>query len=156
MPKVKAPVESLGEAGEKIEEVVEGAVEAGGDSALVKGLTEANPFGGSSLPEYLNMGIAYAILITGFLSVVFMLVGGVRMIISHGDDEKVKQAVATIRHSVVGLVIAVLAVVLVATVGKAFDMDVMQYIDFDKVMEVVRNIGGGAEEAVETAKESLQ
>jgi hypothetical protein len=159
MPTVQVP-ESLGEAGEKLKDLAEtatnGAEEAGKTAtSLTEGLSTGNFFQNASLPELLNMGIAYGILLTGLISVIFMLIGGIRMIISHGDQEKVKQAVSTLRNSLVGLVIAVLAVLIVATVGKAFGMDIVKYLDFSKIIEIIQNIATGSQEAVDAVQETL-
>lgn len=158
MPKVTSEVSGgLEEAGEQLQGLAEKASDIGGaETGLARGITGGTPFGGSSsLPEYLNMGIAYGILLTGFLCVVFVIWGGIKLILSHGDQEKVKQAVSTIRHSVFGLVVAVLAVVLVATVGKAFGLDILQYLDYESIVEIIQGVTGGSEAALDAGKEAL-
>lgn len=91
--------------------------------------------------EIINRGIAYAIIIAGFLSVVFIFIGGISFILSGGQEDKIKQAVSTIRYAIIGLIITVLAVVIVATVGRAMGLDVIRYIDFGQVLDIIRGLG---------------
>ncbi|MBI2453500.1 hypothetical protein HYV56_02240 [Candidatus Peregrinibacteria bacterium] len=101
--------------------------------------------------EIINRGIAYAIIIAGFLSVVFVFIGGISFILSGGQEDKIKQAVGTIRYSIFGLIITILAVVVVATVGRALGLDVIRYINFSDIVDTVRSIGdSGSSSGVDT------
>ncbi len=90
--------------------------------------------------DIINRGLAYAIIIAGFLSVVFIFVGGISFILSGGQEEKIKSAVSTIRYAIVGLVITILATVIIGTIGKAMGLDIIQYINFGEVIETIKNI----------------
>lgn len=92
--------------------------------------------------EIINRGIAYTIIIAGLLSVVFVFIGGISFILSGGQEDKIKQAVSTIRYAIFGLIITVLAVVAVATVGKAMGLDIIQYINFSDIVDTIRSVGG--------------
>jgi hypothetical protein len=92
--------------------------------------------------EIINRGFAYAIIIAAFLSVVFIFVGGISFILSGGQEEKIKQAVSTIRYSIIGLIITVLAIVIVGTVGRAMGLDVIKYIDYNDIIETITGITG--------------
>ncbi|MCD6109996.1 hypothetical protein J7J83_04530 [bacterium] len=91
--------------------------------------------------EIINKGLAYAIIIAGLLSVVFIFIGGISFILSGGQEEKIKQAVSTIRYAIIGLIVTVLAVVIVATVGKALGLDIIRYINFSDIIQTVTTIG---------------
>jgi len=93
--------------------------------------------------EIINRGIAYAIIIAGFLSVVFIFVGGIGFILSGGDESKIKQSVSTIRYSVIGLIVTVLAVVIVGTVGNALGIDIIRYINLSDIFDLITNITDG-------------
>jgi len=96
--------------------------------------------------EIINRGFAYAIIVAAFLSVVFIFVGGISFILSGGQEEKIKQAVSTIRYAIIGLIVTVLAIVIVGTVGKAMGLNVIQYIDYTEIIDLVRGVasdGGG-------------
>ena len=41
-----------------------------------------------SLPDLINKGIAYAIIVAGFLSVVFIFIGGISFILSGGQEDE--------------------------------------------------------------------
>lgn len=90
--------------------------------------------------EIINRFIAYAILIAGLLCVVFIFFGGISFILSGGDEGKIKQAVSTIRYSIIGLIITVLAVFIVSIVGKAMGLNVIKYINFTDIVETIKNV----------------
>ena len=95
--------------------------------------------------EIVNRGFAYAIILAGFLSVVFIFVGGISFILSGGAEEKIKQAVSTIRYAIIGLIVTVLAVVIVGTVGKAMGLDIIKYIDFGDIINTIKSVTSGSE-----------
>lgn len=90
--------------------------------------------------EILNRGLAYAIIIAGFLSVAFIFYGGISFILSGGQEEKIKSAVSTIRYAIIGLVVTILATVIIGIVGKALGLDIIQYINFGDVIEIITDI----------------
>lgn len=89
--------------------------------------------------EIINKGLAYAIIIAGLLSVVFIFIGGISFILSGGEEAKIKQAVSTIRYAIIGLIVTILSVVIVGTVGRALGLDIIRYINFS---DIVQNIQG--------------
>ena len=99
--------------------------------------------------EIINRGLAYAIIIAGLLSVVFIFVGGFSFILSGGQEDKIKSAVGTIRYSIIGLIVTILATVIIGTVGKAMGLDIIQYIQFSDIIETITSLtsdgGGGSE-----------
>lgn len=104
------------------------------------------------LTELVNKGIAYAIIVAGFLSVVFIFVGGISFILSGGQEEKIKQAVSTIRYAIIGLIITILAVIIVNAVGKVIGISTTDYISFSEIVRLIQDIsksvsggGGGGE-----------
>lgn len=90
--------------------------------------------------EILNRGIAYAIIIAGFLSVVFIFVGGISFILSGGQEDKIKSAVSTIRYAIIGLIITILATVIIGIVGKAMGLDIIRYINFGDIIDTITSI----------------
>lgn len=90
--------------------------------------------------EIINRGIAYAIIVAGFLSIVFIFFGGISFILSGGQEDKIKQAVSTIRYAIIGLVVTILSVVIVNFVGKAMGLDIIKYINLGDVMSTISNI----------------
>lgn len=94
--------------------------------------------------EIINRGIAYAIIVAGFLSVVFIFFGGISFILSGGQEDKIKQAVSTIRYAIIGLVVTIFAVVIVAFVGKALGLNVIEYINLGEIFDLIKNITSSA------------
>ena len=93
--------------------------------------------------KIVNRGFAYAIIIAGFLSVIFIFVGGIYFILSGGAEEKIKSAVSTIRYAIIGLIVTVLAVVIVGTVGKAMGLDIIKYINFGEIIDTIKGVTSG-------------
>ena len=91
--------------------------------------------------EIINRGLAYAIIIAGFLSVIFVFIGGFSFILSGGSEDKVKTAVGTIRYALIGLAITLLAVVIVQSAGRLIGIDVIRYINFRDIINTVMAIG---------------
>ncbi len=90
--------------------------------------------------EIINRGLAYAIIIAGLLSVIFIFVGGISFILSGGQEEKIKSAVSTIRYAIIGLIVTILATVIIGTVGKAMGLNIIEYINFGDIIDTITNI----------------
>ncbi len=90
--------------------------------------------------EVINRAIAYAIIIAGFLSVIFIFFGGISFILSGGDEGKIKQAVSTIRYAIIGLIVTLLSVVIVGFVGKALGLNIVQYINLNQIFDLITEI----------------
>lgn len=88
----------------------------------------------------LNRGLAYAIIIAGLLSVIFIFVGGISFILSGGAEDKIKSAVSTIRYAIIGLIVTILATVIVGTVGKAMGLDIIRYLNFGDIIDTIKSI----------------
>jgi hypothetical protein len=61
--------------------------------------------------------ITYAIGIAGILGIISMTWGGIQMVLSTGDDEKLKKGRSIMVYSLVGVILAGLAYTLVKIVG---------------------------------------
>lgn len=92
--------------------------------------------------EVINRAIAYAIIIAGFLSVIFIFFGGISFILSGGQEDKIRQAVSTIRYAIIGLIVTLLAVVIVGFVGRALGLDIIRYINLGEIFDLVTQITG--------------
>jgi len=92
--------------------------------------------------DIINKGLAYAIIIAGLLSVIFIFIGGISFILSGGKEDKIKTAVSTIRYAIIGLIVTVLSVVIVGTVGRIIGLDIIKYINFSQIVENITSIPG--------------
>lgn len=68
-------------------------------------------FGGANaiIPRVINI----MLFIVGILAVIMMIYGGIRYVLSGGDNNKVKDAKNTILYAIVGLVVAILGYAIV-------------------------------------------
>ena len=94
-----------------------------------------------NIPDIINKGLAYAILFAGILSVIFIIVGGFSFILSGGSEDKIKQAVGTIRYAIIGLIITILSVVIVQAVGQFIGLNVVKYLDLGEIFHNVQSLG---------------
>ena len=109
-----------------------------------------------SLTELINKGIAYAIIVAGFLSVVFIFIGGISFILSGGQEEKIKQAVSTIRYAIIGLIVTVLAVIIVNAIGKIIGISTTDYISFTEIVKLIQEISKSVKGGGGSSGESLR
>lgn len=72
-----------------------------------------NVFDTYSFEQIVRTSIAVIFLAAMFLSVAFMLWGGFLMVISGGDEERVKRAVNHIRYAALGIIVLVVIVLVV-------------------------------------------
>lgn len=88
----------------------------------------------------INKLVAYAIIIAGLLSVVFIFIGGISFIMSGGQEDKIKQAVGTIRYSIIGLIVTFMAVLIVGLIGQPLGLNIIQYINYAEIIESIQNV----------------
>lgn len=108
---------------------------ANAGTAIGQNFTDAG-----SIAEFVNALVAYAFLLAGALSVVFIFWGGIKLIISGGEDEKVKTAIGTIRHALIGLVVTIFSFTVVAFLGGVFGLDLVGYISREKIFELITSL----------------
>lgn len=103
---------------------------------------DLNPLRISDTPmDLLNKIIAYSIIIAFIAAVFYILWGGFKLIFSGGDNNKMNEAVSTIRHAIIGLVIVIGAVFAVYVIGQFFHMDIGQHLfNYDEIMSDIRMI----------------
>ncbi len=125
-------------------------IRTGGDSGFLdsgSGKTIVDAATNYEVIEIINRGLAYAIIIAGLLSVIFIFIGGISFILSGGQEDKIKSAVSTIRYAIIGLIITILATVIVGTVGRMMGLDIIRYINFGDIIDTITSItssSGGA------------
>ena len=92
------------------------------------------------LDDIIRVGIALVVLVSGFLSVIFIIWGGVMLILSGGKDEKVKPAVNSIRYAVVGLIVIILSIFVAPKVGDLLGLNVSKYISPKVVFSTIQDL----------------
>jgi hypothetical protein len=96
----------------------------------ISGISVSHEF---SVVDLLNLGVAIAILLAGTLSVFYIFFGGISFILSGGQEDKIKQAVHTIRYAIIGLIVTILSVTLVKILGYLFGFDLLSLITWDRI-----------------------
>ena len=96
----------------------------------ISGISVSHEF---NVVDLLNLGVAIAILLAGTLSVFYIFFGGISFILSGGQEEKIKQAVHTIRYAIIGLIVTILSVTLVKIMGYIFGFDLLSLVTWDRI-----------------------
>lgn len=91
--------------------------------------------------EFVLLIISLFVLTAGLLSILFILWGGLLLILSGGKDDKIKPAINTIRYAVIGVVITVLTIFLFPVFGRILGLDVEQYAKPQRIFEKIEEIG---------------
>ena len=93
--------------------VVLGSTAVAQDQAPIRGSTQAigenttaNIFGGGGVFEQV---VNFLLFLVGAISVIMLIVGGIRYILSAGDQNAVTSAKNTILYAIIGIIVAVLA-----------------------------------------------
>lgn len=102
-----------------------------------------------NIVDLLNLGVAIAIILAGGLSVFYIFVGGISFILSGGQEDKIRQAIHTIRYAIIGLIITILSVTIIKIVGFIFGFDLLSVISWERITFLMsqlidRIVGGGA------------
>lgn len=77
------------------------------------------PAGGRTATDLVLGIIEIALAIAGMMAVLFVIVGGIRYITAHGNEEQAEAAKKTLTHAIVGIVIIILAFVIIRVISNA-------------------------------------
>jgi len=92
----------------------------GGQQNTDSGSTEvgscSNPLSDQDIPSFLVRLIEVLLSVTGILAVLFIIIGGLRMITSAGDSTAVTAGKNTIKYALFGLILAVLSFAIVRVI----------------------------------------
>ena len=90
--------------------------------------------------DLVNLVVASAIIVAGALSVFYIFVGGISFILSGGQEDKIKQAVHTIRYAIIGLIVTIMSVTIIKIVGYIFGFDLLSLISWQKISILMSNL----------------
>lgn len=91
--------------------------------------------------EFILLAISLFVLTAWLLSILFILWGGLLLILSGGKDDKIKPAINTIRFAVIGVVVTVLTIFLFPVFGRLLGLDVERYAKPQRIFEKIEEIG---------------
>ncbi len=77
------------------------------------------PAGAATASEFIFGIINLLLAIVGLLSVLYIIIGGLRYVTAHGNEEQAEGAKKTILHAVIGLAIVILSFVIVQIISEA-------------------------------------
>jgi hypothetical protein len=95
-----------------------------------------------SIDQILRVGIALAILISGVLSVCFIIWWGIMLILSGGKDDRIKPAINTIRYAVIGLVLIILSIFVVPRITALLGFDISKFVSPPEIFATIRELSG--------------
>lgn len=93
-----------------------------------------------NIVDLLNLGVAIAIILAGTLSVFYIFFGGISFILSGGQEDKIKQAIHTIRYAIIGLIVTIFSVTIIKILGLIFGFDLLSLITWDRITELMNEV----------------
>ena len=109
----------------------------GGDTSSFGGGFRPDTLDQFTLQQIIEVFVVYAFIAAFALAFFFVFYGGLSFILSGGNDEKIKQAVNTIRYSIIGLVIVILSFSFVAIIGRLFGLNMISYLSLNKIRDSI-------------------
>ncbi len=91
--------------------------------------------------DFVLMAISLIVLFAWVFSILYILWGGVLLILSGGKDEKIKPAINSIRYALIGLWVIVLSIFVFPKLAWLLWLDVSKYSSPDKIFMEIKNIG---------------
>ncbi len=90
--------------------------------------------------DFVLLVISIFVLVSGILSIIFILYWGLLLILSWGKEDKIKPAINTIRYAVLGLVITIAAIFVFPIFGRLLWIDVDKYAKPARILEKIEQI----------------
>jgi len=90
--------------------------------------------------DFVLLIISIFVLVAGILSILFILYGGLLLILSGWKEDKIKPAINTIRYAVLGLVITVAAIFVFPIFGRLLGIDVDKYAKPSRILEKIEEL----------------
>jgi hypothetical protein len=82
----------------------------------------------SDLGELISVALPYVFYISGFLLLIYMVLGGFQLMTSRGDPKAIQSAQAKITSALIGFVIILLSAGIVVILGKVLKVEVFSNI----------------------------
>ena len=106
--------------------------------------TLADISGNYSTGNMITTGVAIVVLVAVICAVLFIVWGGVMLILSGWKDEKVKPAINSIRYAVIGLIVIVISLFVAPKIVEFMGLENMrQYLWPDVIFRQIRDIANG-------------
>ena len=94
---------------------------------------------GSYTPaDIIRVGVSLIVLVAWLCSILFIVWGGLMLILSGGKDEKVKPAINSIRYAVVGIIVIVIAIFVAPKVSEMLGLGTHQYLSPQNIFNTIK------------------
>lgn len=94
------------------------------------------------IDDIIRVSIALVVLVSGIMSVLFIIWGGVMLILSGGKDEKVKPAINSIRYAVLGIILIVISIFAAPKLGDLLGLNVSRYVSPRAIFATIQELSG--------------
>jgi len=91
--------------------------------------------------DFVLTTIAIIVLFAGIFSILYILWGGVLLILSGGKDDKIKPAINSIRYALIGLALIVVSIFVFPMLARLLNLDVEKYSSPDRIFQQIKIIG---------------
>lgn len=106
-------------------------------TAAVSGLSATNAY---QISDIIRIAVSVVVLGSGMLCVFYILWGGVMLILSGGKEDKIKPAISSIRFSVIGLIVIIVALFVLPRLGDLLSLHVSQYISPGAIFSTIKDL----------------
>lgn len=86
------------------------------------------------------MGISLVVLVGGICSILFIIWGGLMLILSGGKDEKVAPAINSIRYAVIGIIVIVIAIFVAPEVSELLGLGQHDYLSPQSIFQTIKTL----------------
>ena len=107
------------------------------DSALAAGAV-IDASGSYNPADIIRVGVSLIVLVAGLCSILFIVWGGLMLILSGGKDEKVKPAINSIRYAVVGIIVIVIAIFVAPKVSEMLGLGTHLYLTPKSIFDTIK------------------
>ncbi len=91
--------------------------------------------------DFILTAISLFVLVSWVFSIIFILWGGLLLILSWGKDDKIKPAINTIRYAIIGIVVTVLTIFFFPILWNLLWIDVEKYAQPKRIFQRIEEIG---------------
>jgi ABC-type Fe3+ transport system permease subunit len=82
--------------------------------------------------------LALALIVASLLCLVFIIWGGIRFILSAGNEDTIKKAIHTIRYAIIGLLVTFIAFFVVSWIARLLGIPFQ--LDFGQILQLMQDI----------------
>ena len=96
-----------------------------------------NPIESYSLNDVLSIAVGLVVLFSAVIAVLYCIWGGLLLIMSGGNEEKIKPAVNHIRHAVIGLVAIMVMIFIIPKVLNYFQLPFASDLEANHIFQTL-------------------